>query len=255
MEKASDSSEVGWVEIARRAKSRFRSQAITGLVVLVPAVVTFLVLHMVFQWLDGLAQPLIKRVLSRQSDVPGLGIVLTGLVVWLAGVLASNVLGRRLIGQGDTFISRIPIIGSIYGPVKQFTETVVNRRRDGFRQVVLAEYPTEGLWILGFATGDVKLDPTGKVGRCVFVPTSPNPATGWMVVFPPEKVRDTQLTIEEAMQLVVSAGIVVPAGLRDASAYGVSREMADELAPGHEGHGPPPSFPGPGDAHSGQAPP
>lgn len=235
MGKAQNGGEETWTEFRKRVKLSFRAKIITGIVVLVPAVVTFLVLEMVFRWVDGLAQPLIKLVFQTRNDIPALGIVLTLAVIWVAGMLAGNVFGRRLIGQGDTLIARIPIIGSIYSPVKQFVETIVHRNKNGFRQVVLAEYPSEGLWILGFATSEVKLDDSGTVGRCVFVPTSPNPATGWMVIFPRHKVRDTNLTVEEAMRLIVSGGIVVPEGLKSASAYRFPENTATAF-PGLETH-------------------
>ncbi len=206
-------------------KACFRTKILPGIVVLVPIVVTFLVLRLVFRWLDGFAQPLIKQVFQTQKDIYGLGIVLTLVVIWLAGVLASNVFGRRLIGRGASFLANLPIIGSIYSPVKQFIETVVSsNQKAGFRRVVLAEYPSEGLWILGFATGEVQLDTEGKIGRCVFVPTSPNPATGWMAIFPPEKVRDTPLTVEEAMRLIVSGGLIIPEVLKTVGAYGLPSE-------------------------------
>jgi len=192
----------------------FRGKIFTGTVVLVPVVVTFLALRLVFLWLDGFAQPLIKKLFQVQNDIPGLGIALTLILIWLAGLVANNVFGRRWIRRGHLFLGRLPIIGSIYSPVKQFIDNVVSPQKMGFRQVVLAEYPSDGRWILGFATGDIQLDATGSIGRCVFVPTSPNPATGWTVIFPPEKVRDTSLTVEEAMQLIVSCGIVIPKGLQ-----------------------------------------
>ena len=197
-----------------RARGTFRNRIITGVVVIVPLVVTFLTMRLVFQWLDSLAQPIIKPVLNTEKDVPGLGIILTFLAVWIAGVFGSNVMGRRVIGHSDDFLARLPIIGSIYSPVKQFMSTLVSSdSSQSFRRVVLAEYPSDGRWILGFATGEVRLTPGGKTGRCVFVPTSPNPATGWMVIFPDEKVLETDLTVEEAMRLIVSGGIVVPESL------------------------------------------
>lgn len=216
--------------LSERVKVSFRTQLIAGIVLLVPVVVTFIVLRIVFQWLDGSAQPLVKQLFQIQADIPGLGIVLTLAVVWLAGVLASNVFGKRMVGRGDVLLRRLPLIGSIYGPVKQFIETVVAaENREGFHRVVLAEYPTDGRWILGFATGTVRLDEEGTVGRCVFVPTSPNPATGWTVIFPPEKVRNTPLTVEEAMRLIVSAGVVIPENLKTLGAYGLSPESEGVL--------------------------
>jgi uncharacterized membrane protein len=203
---------------------------IAGVVVLVPVVVTFLVLRLVFRWMEGLAQPLTRQLFQIQADIPGLGIVLTLIVIWLTGLVASNVFGRRMIGHGDDILMRLPIVGNIYGPVKQFMQNVANSdRTQGFRRVVLAEYPTEGLWILGFATGEMPLDQDGRIGRCVFVPTSPNPATGWMVVFPPEKVRELSLSVEEAMQLIVSGGFVVPDALKSVGVYGTEADTGEEL--------------------------
>lgn len=220
----------GGPDFTERMKVGFRAKMITGIVVVVPAVVTFLVLRMVFQWLDGLAQPIIKQVFQRETDIPGLGIGLTILLVWLSGMLASNVLGRRLLSKGGAFISRLPIVGAIYTPVKQFIETLVSANENpSFSRVVLAEYPSDGLWILGFGTGQVQMDEDGRMGRCVFVPTSPNPATGWMVICPPEKVRDTHLTVEDAMRLIASGGIVVPDRLKNLSRFNLGK-------PGHPHH-------------------
>ena len=218
-----------WRRLRKRTKRGFRSKILAGVAILVPVVVTFLALRLVFLWLDGFAQPLIKRVFQRQADIPGLGIVLTLALIWLTGLLASNVLGRRLIGTGNSLLTRLPIIGSIYGPVKQFTETLVSTEKSrGFRRVVLAEYPSQGLWSLGFVTGEVRFD-DGKMGCCVFVPTSPNPATGWMVICPSEKLRDTRLTVEEAMQLIVSGGLVVPPSLDAPGEFSVSEGAVPSL--------------------------
>lgn len=205
-----------------RIWTTLRAKILMGIVVLVPVVVTFLVLHLVFRWLDGLAQPLIRQIFQTRGDLPGLGLVLTLIVIYLAGLLASNVMGHRMIGLVHDFMARLPLIGNIYSPIKQFIENIATPRKTGFSQVVLAEYPSAGLWILGFATGEVQLDHSGMMGRCVFVPTSPNPITGWMVIFPPEKIRETTLTVEAAMQLVVSAGVVIPPELRQLSTYGLS---------------------------------
>lgn len=205
--------------LGKRARMSFRGTLIAGIALLVPVAVTFIVLRIIFQWIDGLAQPLVKRIFQTENDVFGLGLVLTLILIWLAGLLAGNVFGKRLIGKGDDLIKRLPVIGSIYGPVKQFMESVVSPDEDrGFNRVVIAEYPSDGLWILGFATGDIPMDEDGRIGCCVFIPTSPNPATGWTVVFPPEKVRNVSLTVEEAMQMIVSAGVVIPDALKSAPA-------------------------------------
>ncbi len=201
--------------LGKRARMSFRGTLFAGIAILVPVAVTFIVLQIVFQWLDGLAQPLVKRIFQTKDDVFGLGLILTLILIWLAGLLAGNVFGKRLIGKGDDLVKRLPVIGSIYGPIKQFMESVVSPGEErGFNRVVLAEYPTDGLWILGFATGDIPMGEEGQIGCCVFIPTSPNPATGWTVVFPPEKVRNVSLTVEEALQMIVSAGVVIPDALK-----------------------------------------
>lgn len=217
----------------------------TGVVILVPLVVTFIALRLVFQWLDSLAQPLIKGILGSEDDVPGLGIVLTFVVVWLAGSIGNNVVGKRLIGHSNEILARIPIIGSIYSPLKQFIDTVAApKEAPSFTRVVLAEYPADDRWILGFATGEVTL-PGQKPGRCVFVPTLPNPATGWMVIFPQTQVVETDLTVEEAMRQIVSGGIVIPETLGRAYTVDATNKLDFPTPPG-----PAPDAPEAGDSVS-----
>ncbi len=212
-----------------RLWTNIRTKTLTGVVVLVPIVVTFLVLRLVFRWLDGLAQPLIQQLFQTQGHISGLGIVLTIILIWISGLIANNVFGRRLIGLGHTFLERLPLIGNIYSPVKQFIEKIAMPQTTGFRQVVLAEYPSDGRWIVGFATGEVQLDDQGTIGQCVFVPTSPNPVTGWMVIFPPEKVRKTSMSVEAAMQLIVSAGVVIPSELRNLGNYDLTPDQTTQI--------------------------
>ena len=230
-------------------RNKLRTRIITGIVVLVPLVVTFLALRLVFLWLDSLAQPLIKQITGSEDDLPGLGIVLTFVAVWVAGILGSNVVGRRLIGHGDDLIARIPLIGSIYSPVKQFIQSVASTTPTArFKRVVLAEYPSDGRWILGFVTGEIPL-PDGETGRCVFVPTSPNPATGWMVIFPESRVVETELTVEDAMRLVISGGIVVPENLGKAYPVKPTNGM-DVPAPAESDGSEPPAQTGPRTRHA-----
>jgi uncharacterized membrane protein len=168
-------------------------------------------------------------VIANTGHIQGLGIVLTIILIWFAGLIANNVFGRRLIGLGHKFLERLPLIGKIYSPIKQFIEKIAMPQTTGFSQVVLAEYPSDGRWIVGFATGEVQLDDKGTIGQCVFVPTSPNPVTGWMVIFPPEKVRKTSMSVESAMQLIVSAGVVIPPELRNLRKYDLTPESPPKI--------------------------
>ncbi|HCR17714.1 MAG TPA: hypothetical protein DIU35_09535 [Candidatus Latescibacteria bacterium] len=163
---------------------------------------------------------------NTTSDIPGLGIALTLVEIWLAGLLPSNVLGKRLIDKGDTLLTRAPLIGSIYSPVKQFIETVVSLgEKESFNRVVLTEYPSDWRWMLGFVTGEIELDDAGNIGKCVFVPTLPNPATGWTVIFLPDKVRNTRLSVEKTMRLIVSSGLVIPDALKTMGNYDLREEV------------------------------
>jgi uncharacterized membrane protein len=162
-----------------------------------------------------------------------LGIVLTVLVLILTGVLAANFFGRKLVGVWESVLDRIPLVRSIYSATKTFAEVVLTDNAQSFKQVLLIEYPRKGLYSLCFQTstrlGEVQ-SRTGEEVICVFVPTTPNPTSGVMIMVPRKDVIVLDMQIEEAVKMVVSLGVVVPRwnGPPSASALSDRRDPAGE---------------------------
>lgn len=191
-----------------------RRKIITGLTVIVPLWFTGWVLWTLFLWADGFSAPLIKQFAQTLGypgfHIPGLGLLLTVFILFLVGLIATNVVGRRLVRYGKEVLGRLPIVRTIYAPVQQLTETLASPEKKGFKKVVLVEYPRTGLWTLGFLAGDVPQEGRPEPTHSIFVPTAPNPTTGFMLIVPVEQLRDTTLSIEAALKMIVSAGVVVP---------------------------------------------
>lgn len=201
----------------RRRLSTFRTMVLTGLTVIAPVWITAQALMLLFRWADGFSAPLIgqfARSLGYDNfHIPGLGFLLTFFILWLVGVIAANVVGRRLLRSAREAIERLPIVRTIYAPIRQLVETMTSPEKVGFKKVVLVEYPRQGLWTVGFLAGDVPQGEGEAPAHSIFVPTSPNPTTGFMLIAPPEQLRHTSLSIEAAFQLIISAGVVVPPNL------------------------------------------
>ncbi|MEW6752281.1 MAG: DUF502 domain-containing protein [Candidatus Latescibacterota bacterium] len=193
-----------------------------GLTVIAPLWFTAWVLVTLFQWADGFSAPLIHhlaRTLGHAGfHVPGLGFVLTFVILWLVGTVATNVVGKRLLQSAREAILRLPMVRTIYSPVHHLVETMASPDKTGFKQVVLVEYPREGMWTLGFLAGDVPRAAGQTPAHSIFVPTAPNPTTGFMLIVPPEQLRHTSLTTDQAFQMIISAGVVVPGQLALVSA-------------------------------------
>jgi uncharacterized membrane protein len=170
-----------------------------------------------FEWADGFSAPLIRQFAAGLGypnfHIPGLGFLLTFIILWVVGTVAANVLGRRLLQYARETLGRMPIVRTIYAPVQQLMETMTSPHKAGFKKVVLVEYPREGTWTLGFLAGNVSQDEGKAPAHSIFVPTAPNPTTGFMLIVPPEQLRPTSLKVEEAFQMIVSAGVVVPQSL------------------------------------------
>ena len=198
---------------------RLRKNIMAGLTVIAPVWITGVVLLALFRLADGFSAPLIRQFARRfgyeDFHIPGLGFVLTFAILWLVGALATNVVGRRLVLSAREALLRLPLVRSIYSPLQQLIENMTSPEKAGFKKVVLVEYPRIGMWTLGFVAGDVPWTEAGReAAHSIFVPTAPNPTTGFMLIVPQEQTRSTALSIEEAFQMIVSAGVVVPDGVR-----------------------------------------
>jgi len=204
-------------------RARLRTYLITGLLVILPVAVTYLVLRWLFTTLDTMLQPLFRYILGR--PVPTLGFVAGILLIFLTGVVASNVLGRRLIARLEQVILRIPLARTVYSSIKPFSQRMLEDRRGAFQRVVIVEWPRPGLFALGFVTGG-ESSPASPGLLHVFVPGTPNPTSGIVVLAPEGQTRAAGITVEEALRFVIAGGIArTPDGVRAALAPEWSRAL------------------------------
>ena len=196
--------------------SALRKWLFTGLLVLVPGVITVWVLNWIISTLD---QTLYLLPQAWQPDhllgmhIPGFGVLLTLAVLLVIGAIASNFVGRKLVQWGDAVITRIPVVRSIYSSVKQVSDTVFSDSGNAFRTAVLVQWPREGVWTVAFITGN----PAGEVASylrdefvSVFVPTTPNPTGGYFVLMRKSDCVELEISVDAALKYIVSMGVVAP---------------------------------------------
>jgi uncharacterized membrane protein len=196
--------------------TRLRTYLVAGLLIWVPLGVTIILIKIMVDLMD---QTLLLLPLAYRPEtllgfrIPGLGILLTFAVLLLTGILVANFLGRKLVLFWESVLKRIPLVRTIYSAAKQFAEIVFTDSTQSFNRVMLIEYPRKGLYSLCFQTssnlGEVQAK-TGEDVVCVFVPTTPNPTSGLILMVPRADVIELDMEIEQALQMVVSLGVVVP---------------------------------------------
>lgn len=193
-----------------------RTRAVAGILLILPVGITVFVLQFLFRAVDGIfAQPLanvLSHFLHREVTVPGLGFLAFLILIYVAGIIATNVVGRGFAYLTDRFFTIIPLARSIYGAAKQLTNAFAPERRQTFRQTVFVEFPMAGSYTIGFATNEIT-DRQGKTFLSVFVPTTPNPTSGYMLIVDKERAIPSSLKIDEAVNSVMSGGFVLPSGL------------------------------------------
>jgi len=190
-----------------------RTKIFAGILVILPLGITFLILQLVFNTLDNILGPLMPKVtfylLRREFFLPGLGIIGFFLLLYLVGLIATNVLGRKLVSWADSLFINIPIVKNIYLSSKQLTDAFSASRKGAFRQAVFVEFPQEGNFVLGFVTNELT-DLGQQTKVTVFIPTAFVPPQGFLLFLPKEKMLPSHLTIEEAIKAIMSVGIVAP---------------------------------------------
>ncbi|MGA7993172.1 MAG: DUF502 domain-containing protein [Thermoanaerobaculia bacterium] len=186
-----------------------RRHLTAGVLLIVPIAVTAAVLRFLFGFFDGWIQPVAESVLGRR--VPGLGLVLTVVLVWATGVLSANFAGKKLLELFDRLLENLPLVKTVYSASKQLVEAVSPGGRRAFRRVVLVEFPKKGTFALGFVTGD-GLGPLPGDTLSIYVPTALNPTSGFLVFARESDILDPHLSVEEGVKLVVSGGVVRPPG-------------------------------------------
>ena len=211
-----------------------RRYLIAGLLVWLPLGVTVLVIRLLVGFMD---KTLLVIPAHYHPDallgfhVPGLGLVLAVTIVLVTGVIVANFFGRRMITLWESLLARIPLVRTIYHSVKQVAETLLSANGKSFRKVLLIEYPRRGIWTLAFQTGDAVgeiQDRTGAEVINVFVPTTPNPTSGFFVLVPRDDIIELDMSVDDGLKMIVSMGVIIPGGKRPlAGAAGAVVENRD----------------------------
>ena len=200
--------------------ARIRNYFLTGLVVAGPVAVTVYLIWWFVTWVDNLVRPIIPAAYRPETympvKVPGFGLIIAFIALTLLGFLTANLIGSRLVSFGESLLSRMPIVRPIYRTTKQIFETLFSSSQSSFRRVGLVEFPAPGMWSLVFLTQP----PTAVIAAhlpqsehvSAFLPCTPNPTTGFFFYVPRDDVIDLDITVEQAMSLLISAGIIQPGG-------------------------------------------
>ena len=202
-----------------RAATRLRNYFLTGLVIAGPIGITLWLTWTFIKWVDGWVKPFVPKLYNPDTylpfPIPGFGLIVAVFVLTVVGFFAANFLGRSLISVGEKIVGRMPLVRNIYSGLKQIFETVLDQRGSSFTTAALIEYPRRGLWAIVFISTDTK----GEVERklkdqadtlSVFLPTTPNPTSGFLLFVPKEDVIELDMSVEDAAKLVISAGLVNP---------------------------------------------
>lgn len=199
-----------------------RKYFITGLLVLIPLVITVWVIKTLIDFMD---QSLLLLPQSLQPEhvfgwhIPGLGALLTLLIVFLTGLATANLFGRKLLELGETVLARIPVVNSVYSSVKQVSDTLFSSKGQAFRKALLVQYPRQGSWTIAFQTGQPGGEVLGHLGEglvSIYVPTTPNPTSGFFLMMPSKDVIELQMSVETALKYIISMGVVAPEQIKSA---------------------------------------
>ncbi len=199
--------------------TRIRNYFLTGLVITGPIGITLWLTWSFIQWVDSLVKPFLPARYSPDTylpfTVPGYGLIVALITLIVIGFLAANIAGRTLISWGESIVGRMPLVRNLYKGLKQIFETVLSERGNSFTKAVLVEYPRKGLWALAFISTEAKGEVADKLSGhgdmiSVFLPTTPNPTSGFLLFVHRADIIELEMSVEEAAKLVISAGLVNP---------------------------------------------
>ncbi len=217
---------------APKKQTQYKRTFLTGLVVLTPVLVTVWVVKFVLAQISGTVNPLVLRAIRLVGSgawletawvnflSPIISVVLAILMIYVLGALAGNVLGRQLIQNLEKLLMQIPVVRGIYSATRQFLETFSGNKSKAFSKVVLFQYPRKGLWTMGLLTGETKGEVRERSGLdmvSVFVPTTPNPTSGWLIFVPIEDVQELDMSVDDAFKMIISGGVLTPPSPREAA--------------------------------------
>ena len=186
---------------------KLSGQFMTGLLVIIPLGASVLILVWLFTSIDNILQPVIRAIWGH--NITGVGFGVTVILIYVVGVIARNVVGKRIIRYGDSLLNRVPIFKQLYRGIRQIVDSFSDPDKTGFMQVVLVEFPQKGMRAIGFVTNEI-IDKNGKKLLSVLIPTAPNPTSGFLEIVKEEDVIRTQIPVDAAVKMVVSAGRMMP---------------------------------------------
>lgn len=205
--------------------SKLKTYLFTGILVTAPVLITFYMAYELFLWTDKWSRSLIPPQMAGESllyYIPGIGVAMLVLALILIGMFTTGFIGKFFVHLGDFIVSKMPLISSIYSLLKQLFETVLSPKSQSFKEAVLIEYPRKGIWIIGFLAGQSSSElqqktPIDDKMLSIFVPTTPNPTSGFLVLVPKTEVIKLDMSVEDALKYVVSCGIVSPEEVKNKS--------------------------------------
>ena len=198
---------------------RLTNYLISGLLFWIPLALTVLVIKFFLEVVNNLVPErfLPEALLNLDTSIPGSGFVFVVLILLITGALVTNILGRKLLDLWERALNKIPGFRNIYNALKKISSTVLNTSSESFRKAFLIQYPSKGIWVVAFQSGDYKGEIEEAIGEDVinlFVPTTPNPTSGFFVIIPKKDAIELKMSVEEAFKLVISAGVVTPETLK-----------------------------------------
>jgi uncharacterized membrane protein len=195
---------------------QIRRYLVAGLLVWIPLGITIFVLRVLIRLMDNSLLLVPERYRPEAwlgFAIPGLGLILTLVLLLVTGLLAANIVGRSMVGLWESLLDRIPIVRSVYSASKNFAEIVFSDSDQSFKKVLLVEYPRKGIYSLCFQTATSLGEVQGRTGEevvCTFVPTTPNPTSGYIIIVPKKDIIELDMEIDEALKMIISLGVVVP---------------------------------------------
>lgn len=183
-----------------------RSKLFAGLATLLPLYFTFIVVKFLFVSLEQTSRPILK---NFGVDIPGLGIILTIIFIFFLGVVVTNFLGKKIFNLGEKLVKKVPIVNIIYSTLKQITDTFTKGSKDTFKGAIYIQYPRKGIWTMAFISGE-SISSEGVPYYHVFVPTTPNPTSGFFLLIPQSDSIKTGMSVEEGLKTIISGGLLAP---------------------------------------------
>ena len=195
--------------------TRLRNYLISGLLFWIPLILTIIVIKFFLESVDSLVpqEYLPEAMFNLDTSIPGSGIILLFLIILITGILVTNILGRRLVALWEKLLNKIPGFRNVYNILKKVSDTVLNTSSQSFKKAFLIQYPTKGIWVIAFQSGVYRGEAESIIGEEIinlFVPTTPNPTSGFFVLIPKKDAFELDISVEDAFKLVISAGVVTP---------------------------------------------